>query len=436
MIKPTVKKAVCTMMAATLVITALGVSHTDAAKKAKPSLKKINLTVGEKKTIKIKNKKPGAAYLFKSSAKKNASVNKKGVVTAKKSGKAVIKITEKFKKKTAKVGNVKVTIKNADAKSDTVSTAAPDNNRTQNAPQATQNTVVQPTATPPADIPPADTAAPSKEPVVYPETHDAPDGFDQKTDGIEYGTTEKITYYSSVTGKDRKANIILPANYSTDNKYPVLYLLHGIGGNENEWLDGNPAAIVGNLAAKGEAKDMIIVIPNIRAGADDSYPSDNAFSLEHYAKFDNFINDLRECLMPYIEENYSIATGRKNTAIGGLSMGGRESLYIGLNMLDTFGYIAAFSPGYGVFEYEANGVHEDGLFTEETFTIPEEYRNDTFLMIVNGIDEGGENALGGTCSRVLTQNGVNHWFYTTPGAHDFTTWKNGLYNFAKCIFMD
>ena len=72
--------------------------------------------------------------------------------------------------------------------------------------------------------------------------------------------------------------------------------------------------------------------------------------------------------MPYMEENYSIAAGRENTAICGLSMGGRESLYIGLNMLDTFGYIAALSPGYGVFGYTANGVTEEGLFTEDTFT--------------------------------------------------------------------
>ena len=73
---------------------------------------------------------------------------------------------------------------------------------------------------------------------------------------------------------------------------------------------------------------MIIVIPNVRAGEDDAYHNDTAFSLEQYAKFDNFINDLRECLMPYMEDTYSVATGRENTAIAGLSMGGRESLYI------------------------------------------------------------------------------------------------------------
>lgn len=419
-----IKKSVSIVLSASLILSRAGIADIQAKKAARPSSSRLNMETGEKTKIKIKNKSKKAVYLFKSSNKKTASVNKKGTVTAKKQGKATITVKEKIKKSTKKIGKVKIT----------VTTPKQDNIVVQtNIPAATQSASPIPsaaaTATPTAPAP-----TPTKEPITYPSSHDAPDGFDTKQDGISYGTIEKQSYDSSVTGKSRKVNIILPADYSTDKKYPVLYLLHGIGGNENEWLDGNPDKIVGNLNALGEAEEMIIVIPNIRAGADDSYPANNAFSLEHYAKFDNFINDLRECLMPYMEENYSIAAGRENTAICGLSMGGRESLYIGLNMLDTFGYIAALSPGYGVFGYTANGVTEEGLFTEDTFTVPEEYRNNTFLMIVNGIDEGGENALGGTCSRVLKENGVNHWFYTTPGAHDFTTWKNGLYNFAKCIF--
>ena len=153
------------------------------------------------------------------------------------------------------------------------------------------------------------------------------------------------------------------------------------------------------------------------------------------AAFDNFINDLRDNLMPYIEEEYSIATGRKNTAIAGLSMGGRESLNIGLHMPETFGYIAAFSPGFGVFAYEANGVKEDGLFTEETFRLPEEYKDHTLLMLNNGISEGGENALGGQCHKVLEKNEIPHLFYVTEGGHDFKVWKHGLYNFALQIFQ-
>ncbi len=421
-----IKKSVCVILSASLILGGAGMTDMQAKKAAKPSKSKLSMKTGEKTKIKIKNKSKKAVYLFKSSDKKTVSVNKKGTVTAKKQGKATITVKEKIKKSTQKIGKVKITVTTPKQDNNVVQTNIPVNTQTAS---PTPDASAVPTAAPTAPAP-----TPTKEPIIYPSSHDTPDGFDAKQDGVNYGTIEKQSYDSSVTGKSRKVNIILPADYSTDKKYPVLYLLHGIGGNENEWLDGNPDKIVGNLNALGEAEEMIIVIPNIRAGADDSYPANNPFSLEHYAKFDNFINDLRECLMPYMEDNYSIATGRENTAICGLSMGGRESLYIGLNMLDTFGYIAALSPGYGVFGYTANGVTEEGLFTEETFTIPEEYRNNTFLMIVNGIDEGGEDSLGGTCSRVLTKNGVNHWFYTTPGAHDFTTWKNGLYNFAKCIF--
>lgn len=267
------------------------------------------------------------------------------------------------------------------------------------------------------------------QPIVY----DVPSDFDRSQDGITYGDAQKIEYFSTTTGKNRKANVILPADYTEEKKYPVLYLLHGISGDENEWLNqGRPKYIIGNLIAQELAKEMIVVIPNCRARENDAATSE--FSLDHYAAFDNFINDLRDNLMPYMEKNYSIATGRKNTAIAGLSMGGRESLNIGLNMPETFGYIAAFSPGYGVFAYTANGVTEEGLFTEETFRLPDSYKDNTLLMINNGISEGGENAIGGTCHKALEKNGIPHLFYVTEGGHDFKVWKHGLYNFAIQIF--
>lgn len=418
--------AFCMTLGCALVCTtSISTQTAGAAAKAKPAVKRMNMTVGEKRTIKIKNKAKKASYSFTSSNTKVAPVSKKGIITAKKKGAAKITVSEKKKGKSKKIGKINVTVSRKPAVTQAPATGTPTG-------QAAANTTppAQPTPTPAPDTP---KPTPTETPIVYPDSHESVEGFDTKHDGVTYGTVEKISYPSSVTGKNRNANVILPPDYSEDNSYPVLYLLHGIGGNENEWLDGNPNEIVSNLIADGLAKEMIMVIPNIRAGANDSYPS-NPYSLEHYAMFDNFINDLRECLMPYMEDNYPVARGRENTAICGLSMGGRESLYIGFNMLSSIGYIAALSPGYGVFAYTANDVSEDGLFTEETFTIPEEYRNNTFIMIVNGIDEGGENALGGTCSRVLTDNGVNHWFYTTPGAHNFQTWKNGLYNFAKCIF--
>lgn len=381
--------------------------------KAKLSTKKIVLQVKQSKKIKITGKNKKAKYTFKSSNKKVVKVSSKGVVKALKPGTAKITVKETYKKKTKKVGTVTVRSR-AKCILPPPKTAVP-------------------TAQPPATVTetPAATVEPPLE--LKPITYDVPSGFDEKQDGVAYGKAVRESYFSDTTGKYRKVNIILPPDYTEEKEYPVLYLLHGIGGDENEWLDGNPAYVVGNLVAEGLAKDMIIVIPNCRARANDAATTE--FSLEHYKAFDNFINDLRDNLMPYMEDNYSIATGRKNTAIAGLSMGGRESLNIGLHMPETFGYIAAFSPGFGVFAYEANGVKEDGLFTEETFRLPEEYKDHTLLMLNNGISEGGENALGGQCHKVFEKNEIPHLFYVTEGGHDFKVWKHGLYNFALQIFQ-
>ncbi len=396
--------------------------------KAKLSTKKIVLQVKQSKKIKITGKNKKAKYTFKSSNKKVVKVSSKGVVKALKAGTAKITVKETYKKKTKKVGTVTVRSR-AKCILPPPKTAVP-----------TAQPPAAPTQTPPASVPqppatvtetPAATVEPPLE--LKPITYDVPSGFDEKQDGVAYGKAVRESYFSDTTGKYRKVNIILPPDYTEEKEYPVLYLLHGIGGDENEWLDGNPAYVVGNLVAEGLAKDMIIVIPNCRARANDAATTE--FSLEHYKAFDNFINDLRDNLMPYMEDNYSIATGRKNTAIAGLSMGGRESLNIGLHMPETFGYIAAFSPGFGVFAYEANGVKEDGLFTEETFRLPEEYKDHTLLMLNNGISEGGENALGGQCHKVFEKNEIPHLFYVTEGGHDFKVWKHGLYNFALQIFQ-
>lgn len=403
----------------------------EAAKpKAKLNTKKISIQRGKSRKIQIRNRKKGAVYTYKSSNRKTIKVSKKGVIKALKYGTAKIQVKEKLNKKTRKVGTVTVKcVKQEKAMPVSTSTEAPVS--VSGTPSTTPNMTPSPSQT----ETPVPTATPDPPIELQPITYEIPEDFDQSREGVTYGTVENQRYYSYTTEKWRKVNVILPTDYKTEKKYPVLYLLHGIGGDENEWLNGgNPVYIIGNLMAEGLAKEMIVVIPNCRARANDA--ATNEFSLDHYAAFDNFINDLRDNLMPFIQENYSIATGRKNTAIAGLSMGGRESLNIGLHMPDTFGYIAAFSPGYGVFAYSANGVSEEGLFTEETFRLPEEYKDNTLLMINNGISEGGENAIGGTCHKALDKNEIPHLFYVTEGGHDFTVWKHGLYNFALQIFEE
>lgn len=115
-------------------------------------------------------------------------------------------------------------------------------------------------------------------------------------------------------------------------KYPVLYLCHGGNGDEGDWISGKPDVILGNLIAKDEAKPMIMVLVNCRARMNDGANPSDSLSQAHMDAWTNFLFELQADIMPYMEENYPILTGRENTGICGLSMGGRESLYIGFKI--------------------------------------------------------------------------------------------------------
>lgn len=254
-------------------------------------------------------------------------------------------------------------------------------------------------------------------------------GYDVRRDDVTYGKLTYATYDSATTGRQRKCWVLLPADYTEEKTYPVLYLLHGIGGDHSEWLGGKPDVVIGNLISSGQAKDMIVVIPNVRARANDAGNPSDIYSPAHFAAFDNFINDLRDDLMPYIAEHYSIAAGRENTAVAGLSMGGREALYIGLTMPETFGYVGAFCPAPGVLPYNM----EKGLFPTEEFKLADGY--ESLIFINAGQTDGVVGAWPSTYASTLEKNGTKHIFYVTEGGHDFTVWKHGLYNFAKRIFQ-
>ena len=252
---------------------------------------------------------------------------------------------------------------------------------------------------------------------------------------VAYGEIVEIEYESSVTGTTRKANVLLPAGYTEEKQYPVLYLLHGSEGDHNEWKKGEPKYVVGNVIASGEAKEMIVVMPNVRARANDGPVSLQDDTLENFKAFDNFINDLQQCLMPYIEENYSVYTDRENTAIAGLSLGGRESIYIGRTLYEEFAYIGSFSPGPGVVAYKMGTLTEEGLFEPEDLAFPEGYEPKVLM-----ITEGDADSIVGNVPHIyhdlFTDAGVEHIFYTIKGGHDYTVWKRSLYAFAVEIFKD
>src|SRR5690606_258149 len=123
----------------------------------------------------------------------------------------------------------------------------------------------------------------------------------------------------------------------------VLYLLHGIGGDEKEWLNGaNPQVILDNLYANKKIEPMIVVMPNGRAMKDDRAVG-NIFDSTKIQAFATFEKDLLNDLIPHIEKNYPVRKDRENRAIAGLSMGGGQSLNFGLGNLDKFAWVGGFS---------------------------------------------------------------------------------------------
>jgi enterochelin esterase-like enzyme len=254
------------------------------------------------------------------------------------------------------------------------------------------------------------------------ENYTPPSGFDAKKSGTTYGKITEKTYFSTTTGVNRKCNVYTPPGYDENETYPVLYLLHGIGGTHKEWTDdgGKPNEIISNLINAGEAKPMIVVMPNVRAMNPDTPVSSQQDQAQINA-FHNFINDLRDDLMPFIKENYPVLEGRGQTAIAGLSMGGMESLHIGCRIPEVFGYVGGFSSAPAM------------PLSAAEMTIPDEYKDKTFFMLCCGTEDG-LITFTKTYNTNLTNNGVKTAYYEIPGVHDFKFWNNGLYHFAQCIF--
>lgn len=150
----------------------------------------------------------------------------------------------------------------------------------------------------------------------------APQDFDVVRSEVSKGKIETISYPSKTIGNNRKVTIYTPPGFSKNKKYPVLYLLHGIGGDEKEWLNGGtPQVIMDNLYADKKAVPMIIVMPNGRAMKDDA-AGGNIMAPDKVQAFATFERDLMDDLIPFIEKSYPVMANRESRAIGGLSMGG------------------------------------------------------------------------------------------------------------------
>jgi endo-1,4-beta-xylanase len=248
------------------------------------------------------------------------------------------------------------------------------------------------------------------------------------------GKIQPITYetkdYSGDGGKITKyANVYLPAGYDDTKKYGVLYLMHGIGGSETEWgLTGDHSIvkkIADNLAARGEGEPFIIVTPNGRASR--NFGNVNS----DYNSFYKFGLELRNELIPYIDSHFSTYADRDHRAMAGLSMGGMQTINIGIcECIDLISWFGAFSAAPT--SYQSARISAE---VERNKQYPVHY----FYSICGQQDS---IAYGAASSAALLLprlqpsfvEGKNYTWQEVRGGHDFNVWYLGFYNFARIIF--
>ena len=251
-----------------------------------------------------------------------------------------------------------------------------------------------------------------------------PNSANQSQNGVAYGQIQKKSYYSTTCNRQKDVNILLPPNYDPNKKYPVMYIMHGYYEGIDRMLtkgnaDMHTREMIGNAIAEGAAKEMICVFPDVFSSP--TLKACTGMNETNNQAYDNFINDLTKDLMPYMEKNYSIKTGKENTAITGFSMGGREALLIGMKKPDMFGYIGAICPAPGV----------SGSFKWDSGNEP------YFLMITGGSNDTVVYDNPKNYHNNFEKNGVPHvWHYVNGGYHGDNCIRAHLYNFFRIAFQN
>jgi enterochelin esterase-like enzyme len=253
-----------------------------------------------------------------------------------------------------------------------------------------------------------------------PAFDDPPRGFDVERKDVPHGKLEMIEYESRSVGTTRKMQVYTPPGYSKEKKYPVLYLLHGIGGDETEWQRFcKPNVLLDNLLADGKVTPLIVVMPNGRAQKNDRAGGNPFATAPAFAAFEQ---DLLKDVIPAIEARYSVQADREHRALAGLSMGGGQSLNFGLAHLDTFAWVGAFSAA-------PNTKPAAQLVPE-----PAKAREKLKLLWLGCGKKDGLIRISQGVHAYLKEKEVPHVWHVDGNAHDPTEWKNNLYLFVQRIF--
>ncbi|MFN3683366.1 MAG: alpha/beta hydrolase [Fimbriimonadaceae bacterium] len=246
-----------------------------------------------------------------------------------------------------------------------------------------------------------------------------PVGFDQAPESGLAGRVETFEYESKTVGFRRKAEVYLPPGYSDHSEYPVLFLLHGLGGNERVWrMAGRADAILDNLIRERKATPMVVVMPNGRASLEPNLA--NPLGGDVAGDFKRFERDLVEDLLPAIEARYSVRRDRDGRAIAGLSMGGGQALNVGLSRPDLFAWVAAMAPAGDPRRFEA--------------LVPDPKRLRLKLLWLSCGDRDVLLGVARGWRAKFLEAELPHVWHVGPGIHSFEVWRSDLYWLAQRLF--
>jgi enterochelin esterase family protein len=256
-----------------------------------------------------------------------------------------------------------------------------------------------------------------------------PSSLPWEVNNVPHGVVHHHFYHSQIVGDDRGFFVYTPPKYDPHDKtlYPVLYLLHGYSDDASAWTAvGKANVILDNLIAQGKAKPMIVVMP-LGYGAPEML-SYGWKAIEHHDLRDRNIDRFRQALLteviPQVEAAYHVAKDRNSRAIAGLSMGGAESLMTGLNTLNQFAWIGAFSSG---------GLPED--FNTDFPALDAKADQQLRLLWIACGTEDGLIGINRQLRVWLASKGVQHVDIETPGGHEWQVWRRNISVFAPLLFQ-
>jgi enterochelin esterase-like enzyme/lysophospholipase L1-like esterase len=268
---------------------------------------------------------------------------------------------------------------------------------------------------------------------------DAPAFFDARP--VPHGEVRMVLYESKAMGVHRSLWVYTPPHYETSGAtYPVYYLLHGNGETQSGWVaNGRANIILDNLIADGRAEPMVVVMPHghpiqsASVGPFALVPPDGEPGM---LNFRLFTRDLLEQIIPLVERSYRVRTDPEHRAIGGLSMGGFQSLEIGLAHPELFRFVLAYSGGFGSLGAQAPAAADDTRSPwKELLANPAETRKNLQLLFLgSGRAETGMRGPGQALVRRFQSQGVNARWADYPGGHVFSVWRNLLHESAPLLF--